>query len=1021
MPFGIKDFHKTQKTLHVGCEAPRAYFVPHSSAESARGGIRDYSDRFVTLLGEWGFGFYPSVDVAPDPKNVTELPTTIQVPMNWQHDLGKGYDTPNYTNVNYPYPVDPPHVPNVNPCGIYSRTFHVSKQMLQKDVFLLLEGVDSCFYLYVNGEFVAYSQVSHMTDEINVGAYLKEGENRITLAVLKWCDGSYLEDQDMYRASGIFREVYLLLRDKVRVEDVFVKCDLSDDFSSAEFYCDVRTNSIATVTAELLDSSYTSLGKTTATIDKEGVIRLCPINAPRLWSDEDPYLYSIELTVGEEVISIPTGARRIEVKNGVVYINGKKVKAKGVNRHDSHPLLGHATPYLHMKRDVMIMKAHNVNFVRTSHYPNDPRVLELCDRYGLFVIDEADLECHGVGIYTDRTPLTTDPEWTESYVDRARLMLERDKNHPSVVIWSVGNESGAGLNHRMQIEYFRSRDNTRLVHAEDESRRAFLLDREIEKKGSAEGLPVMPEYYRDYLDLESRMYPAPDDVVKYYLENKKSKLPLLLCEYSHAMGNGPGDLEEYWKLIYKYDNFFGGCVWEFTDHSVAIGDNVYLDPHYTYGGDFNDHPNDGCFCVDGLVYPDRRPHVGLLELKNVIKPFKAEYQGGVLKITSRRHSTDLSDLLFAYKLECDGRIVKSGVLGTFAIKPAASKRINLDLPSIHGVATLTVVATLAKEQEWMPIGGEVGKEQFILSEDRCKKYERSGATLTESNDCYTVDFEQTTVKISRSSGLITSIISSGKQMITQPVTPLLWRAPTDNDRNVRHDWAKRGLDRLDLHCYSTEAWANENEAVIEAKLSLGAKALAPAAHLTLRYSIGAGSGITVSTEAKIADNVPFLPRFGYVFTMPEGCEDVRYFGYGPYESYEDKRRASTLSVYTTTATENFEHYVRPQENSAHYGTGWADVTSVHGQGLFFSSDVPFSFSVSHFTPYLIDSTAHDYELVPEKDTTVIIDYRNSAVGSNSCGPWLDSKLQIKEKSFSYTFAIKPVFTGNVDPFTEMRR
>ena len=1035
MPFGIKDYHKSPATLHFGTEAPRAYFIPHSDKDTARSGIREYSDRFTSLCGEWEFGYYPSPELAPDPATVTELPNRIRVPMNWQNDLGKGYDTPNYTNVNYPYPIDPPHVPNENPCGIYSRTFSVKKEMLERDVMLVLEGVDSCFYLYVNGTFVAYSQVSHMTDEINISPYLKDGANRITLAVLKWCDGSYLEDQDMFRASGIFREVYLLQRDKVRVEDLFVKGEPDDSFNCATFSCSLRTNGMAQVKLGLYDDTGALLQEKCAEIDGEELVTFDPIERARLWSDEDPYLYRLEVECGGEIISLGVGARRIEIKNSVVLINGKKVKVKGVNRHDSHPLLGHSTPFLHMKRDVMIMKAHNVNFVRTSHYPNDPRCTELCDKYGLFVIDEADLECHGVGIYSDRTPLTTDPEWSESFIDRARLMVERDKNHPSVVIWSVGNESGAGLNHRLQIDFFRSRDNTRLVHAEDESRRAYNIEREIERlngikntshntasEGDAvKGFEVSPEHYRSYIDLESRMYPSPQDVVKYYLNNKASKKPLLLCEYSHAMGNGPGDLKAYWDLIYKYDSFFGGCVWEFTDHSVAVGDNVYADPHYTYGGDFGDYPNDGCFCVDGLVYPDRRPHTGLLELKNVLKPFRAEYEGGVLKITSLRRFTDLSDICFSYVIENDGKAVGSGVLGTMAINPGASRRIKIKLPcDLHGVATLTVIATSALQHEWQPIGGEIGKEQFILNEDRAKAYAKRGASLGEDDLGYTVCFADTKVRISKTSGLICSIISGGKEMLAAEVRPTMWRAPTDNDRVIKNDWKKFGLNRLDLHCYKTEAEVSENEVVVKAKLSLGAKALWPAAHLMVTYTIGEGSGITVATDVAVGRNVPFLPRFGYAFTMPEGAEDVRYFGYGPYESYEDKRQASTLSVYTTTATENFEPYVRPQENSAHYGTGWADVTFTHGQGLFFSSHKTFSFSASHYSPEYLTGVSHDYELTPERETTVIIDYRNSAVGSNSCGPRLAESLQISEKTFSFTFAVKPVFSGNVDPFKEMR-
>ncbi len=1027
MPLGIKDYHKDLKALHLGTEEPRAYYVPYSTEAEAVTGKRDYSSRYKTLIGEWSFKFFNSVQELPDYapgeewyKSVMSDSDRIRVPMSWQNNLGRGYDKPNYTNVNYPFPIDPPHVPVENPAGLYERRFDLPEGWDGKDIMLNFEGVDSCFYLYVNGSFVGYSQVSHMTSEFNVTPYVKQKDNIIRVLVLKWCDGSYLEDQDKFRSSGIIREVYLIARDKARVSDVFVRWELTEDMRAATPTVELTSNGRVQIRAKLLDPEGVKISDLTTIVDKKGVITLPVLKNPRLWSDEEPTLYTLMLEFGTEIISIKTGIRKIEISGRVILINGKKVKAKGVNRHDSHPLLGSATPYEHMLRDVMILKAHNVNMIRTSHYPNDPRFYELCDEYGLYVVDEADIECHGVvqgspSIYGPKTPLTTDPEWTGAFVDRARLMLERDKNHPSVIIWSVGNECGAGLNHEMEIKYFKDRDPSRLVHAEDDTRRVYYIDRN--RFYNPECDPGR-EYYLSYTDMNSRMYPPIEDIKEFYISKKADK-PFFLCEYSHAMGNGPGDLKAYWDLIYANDCFFGGCVWEMLDHSVAIGDNPYTNPGYTYGGDFGDYPNDGNFCVDGLVYPDRRPHTGLLELKQVVKPFKAEFKNNTVKIKSLRHFKDMSDLSLAITVERNGEIIWSQTYGALGLKPGATRSFKLPELPLFGYMTVNVSVRQAIPTSFAPLGYEVGFEQFVLVDAlTLTAPSLPSGSVTESDKHFVIENGDTRVRISRVSGLIDSIVHEGREMLSSPVTPTMWRAPTDNDMRIRSSWQAQGLDRLDVHCYSCEISEGDGLTRVVAQLSLGAAALRTAAYLTVTYAVCPKTGITVHTDAKISDYVTYLPRFGFRMSLPEGSEDVRYFGYGPTESYEDKINSTRMGLYRTTVTDNFEPYVRPQENSAHVYTKWADVTDVGGQGMYYAAD-SFSLSVSHYSPELLTRTKHNYELVPERHTTVIIDYRNSPLGSNSCGPELDKALRIDEKNFSFTFKMKPVFTGNILPFCEM--
>lgn len=1023
MPFGIPDYHKSLKHLHVGCEAPRAYFIPYADSEGACEGVRDYSPYFKTLIGTWDFKFYKSVRDVSDPR-VTDVDFSekLDVPMNWQNALGRGYDGIQYTNVDYPFPLDPPYIPEENPAGLYSRVFTLSEDDISgKDVMLNFEGVDSCFYLFINNAFVGYSQVSHMTSEFNVSKFVKAGENKIQVLVLKWCEGSYLEDQDMFRASGIFREVYLLFRDRARVNDVFVKCDLSDDFGIADFSAEIEVNAELSLEVSLLDFD----GQVIETLTKEnasGSVRFdfSSIEEPKLWSDEIPYLYAVEIRAGSEVIRINTGARRVEIKNRVVLINGKKVKAKGVNRHDSHPILGHATPMEHMIRDVMILKANNVNMIRTSHYPNDPRLLDLCDKYGLYVCDEADLECHGAMRAELEHIITNNPEWQGEYIDRAARMLERDKNHPSIIMWSVGNESGMGMNHKAMSDYFKSRDTSRMIHVEDESRRAYEIELGLRKSTSPEH---NPEYLRSYLDIESRMYP-PKEMLDYYTSSK-CKFPFFMCEYSHAMGNGPGDLAMYWEEIYKHDNFFGGCVWEMLDHSVATGENIFASPKYIYGGDSGEFPHLGSFCVDGLVYPDRKLHPGMLELKQILKPFRAEYKDGSLKITNLRHFKSLSDLSLCYTVEKNGAVIRSVRVGELNIPAERSRSYKIDvLPDEYTTLNISVRQNVATE--WADVGYEVGSCQFIVSEKILEKTPKAmKPTVSEDENFYTVRVSECIYKIGKGSGLIESIVSSGKEMLTAPIKPTIWRAPTDNDRKIRKKWEYNYFDHEDTNCHKTELETERDMARIKAEVIVSPPGVPVILTLSIAYTFGCGDGVRIECDAKRGrgvngenfDTLPPLPRFGFKVRMPEGMEDVRYFGYGPYESYEDKRLASRVGMFKTTATDNFEHYIRPQENSSHYGCKWADVTSVSGHGVYFSGE-SFSFSVSHYDPLYLTGFDHDYELVPEHDTTMIIDYRNSGIGSNSCGPELAPEYRLEENEFSFAFYMKPSFSGNILPFKE---
>lgn len=1001
MPLNIPNYHQSTETLHVGCEKPRAYFVPFPCGCASKHAERGESTFFKSLCGEWSFKFFKSVNDVCDLS--TEGSDKLTVPMSWQMALGRGYDVPNYTNVNYPIPYDPPFVPDENPCGLYSRKFTVPAAMAGKKIYLNFEGVDSAFYVWVNDEFAAYSQVSHMTSEIDITSLVHAGENEIKVLVLKWSDGTYLEDQDMWRMSGIFREVYLLFRDETHIRDIFVHCDLDDSFTDADFTADVDVTGKATVEWTLDCPCGETISSGKCDVDESGKIVVPTIKNAKLWSDEEPNLYSLTLHCGNEYITLPIGARRVEIKDGCVVINGKKVKAKGVNRHDSHHLLGHATPVEHMVRDIMIMKAHNVNMVRTSHYPNDPRFTALCDKYGIYVCDETDLETHGARPWY---ALSRSPEWEGEYVDRVQRMVERDKNHPCVIFWSLGNESGWGQNHVAMHTWIKSRDTSRIVHYEGAN-----YDYNDGK------------YLRDVTDIESRMYPSPTWCDNYCKAPERDE-PLFLCEYSHAMGNGPGDLRDYWEVIEANDNFFGGCVWEFIDHSVAIGDK-YGDPSFTYGGDFGDHPNDGNFCVDGLVYPDRRVHTGLEELKQAIMPVAVrEVKPGTVAIKSRRYFKSMNDISMAWTVKVDGKAVKSGVHPNLDIAPEAEEVFEIvpenELPA-HGTVTLDLSFRQNKPTEWADVGYEVGFAQFIY--ERAEKVKAAPALypveLCENREEYTVTVGETVYKISKFSGMITDICDNGEHLITKPVVPQIWRAPTDNDRNVQWDWRNSSIHNAKVKCYSTEVVkADENEAVILSKISLAAAPNEVVLRADITYTVKYGMGIKIACDVKWNVQKKHYPRFGMRLTMPEGAEQMRYFGYGPNESYVDKRLASKLGEYKSTVTENYEPYVFPQENSSHWGCRWADVHTVAGHGFLFTSCEPFSFNASHFSPEQLTETRHHYELKREPETTVMLDMRMDGIGSNSCGPELAEKYRFNETEFSSSVTIKPVFAAEVNPYRE---
>lgn len=1015
----LPNYHRDLQTLHYNCEKPRAYFIPYSTQEGAKQGLRSKSDFFKTLCGEWSFRWYSSVYEVEEIESYTvnnETNDKIDVPSCWQTYIDRDYDKPNYTNKRYPFPIDPPHMPDDIPCGLYMREFNLTDAEISSGkVYINFEGVESCFYLWINDSFVAYSQVSHMTSEIDITDYVDIGKNTIKVLVLKWCDGSYLEDQDMYRYSGIFREVYLLFRAENHIKDIFVKPVLDENYENGVLTIETETDTPANIEYLLYAPNGELIRKDV--FDSENGISF-DVKSPELWSDESPLLYELYLIYCGEFIKIDVGFRSYQVIDNIILINGKKVKAKGVNRHDSHHLLGHVTPYEHMLEDLYILKRHNVNMIRTSHYPNDPRFLEMCDRLGFYVVDEADIETHGMEYINQDLPrqytrhyISDNPSWEHAYVDRAILMVERDKNHACVIFWSLGNEAGYGCNFKAMSRWIKSRDKSRLVHYEGAN--AELYANKIQQV--------------DVVDMESRMYPSVD-YCKEYFNNPDYTQPFFLCEYSHAMGNGPGDLPEYWEVIYDNDRFFGGCIWEYTDHSVQI--DVNGKKGFTYGGDFGDFPNDENFCIDGLVYPDRRVHTGLLEVKEVYKPYRIKAKDinkGIFEVKNLRNFSDLSDIDILWTVECNGKVIKEGVINSLDIGPYETADIVFDISDTFGYSYLNLSFVNNCATEWADTFYEIGHDQFELpSEHKAPvlRDRKKAVNVYENEKAITISIDETEYTIDRLRGLLTNIKNNGREMLAKPVRPRIWRAPIDNDRKIRLEWEKEFFHTCTTKCYSVEIAEKDCDSVtVVANIAVSSYVVMPICRLKIAYTVTSDGRLEISTDANVNELSTWLPRFGYEFVMKKDNEYVKYFGYGPYESYVDKRLSSKMGVFKTTATDNFEPYVMPQENSSHYNTKWATVTSARGCGLLFmkNEQLGFEFGVSHYSAEDLTKAMHNYELVANKETYVSIDYKQSGIGSGSCGTSLADKWKLSEKQFSFKFSVKPVDTGNINCFEELER
>ena len=1010
----VPRYYENLNVLHENTMPARAYYIPASKRMDNLVEHREESDRMQLLNGTWKFQYFTSIYNIKDSffeKNYdTENFDEIQVPSVWQM---AGYDTHQYTNIRYPFPFDPPYVPQDIPCGAYVHNFEYSRDEKASKAFLNFEGVDSCFYVWINGSYIGYSQVSHMTSEFDVTDVLQDGTNTVAVLVMKWCDGSYLEDQDKFRMSGIFRDVYILKRPKQAISDYHIKTRIEDMLAKVEIEMKFYSPLNVKISIEDRNGAVVALGS----IAEEGTAVL-EIASPELWNTENPYLYKLILETENEVIVDHIALRKIEIKDQVIYLNGQKIKFRGVNRHDSDPVTGFTINPEQITTDLTLMKQHNFNAIRSSHYPNAPFFYEMCDKYGFMVIDEADIEAHGpFMIYrkedTDynrfkrwNEKIADDPAWEEAIVDRVKLMVERDKNRFCIVMWSMGNESAYGCNFEKALEWTKNFDPDRITQYESARYRNY------------------DETY-DYsnLDVYSRMYPALSEIQK-YLDKDGSK-PFLLVEYCHSMGNGPGDFEDYFQMIQDNDKMCGGFVWEWCDHAIAHGTAENGKTIYAYGGDHGEEIHDGNFCMDGLVYPDRTVHTGLLEYKNVYRPVRVvsyDKESGELVLHNYMDFDDLKDYVkISYELTQDGLVISKGILSEFSVASHGEGKTNLKISvPENGKCYLKLIYYLKKEMPLLEENHILGFDEIEVSQKdaKCQLAEKwLEKTATDSELQVNEDDTQIHIKgrefaytIDRRTALFTEMKFAGREYLNHPMELNIWRAPTDNDMYIKAEWKKAHYDKAYTRAYTTEVVQGKHGVKIASHASVVAETVQKILDVTITWKIDASGKIDADIEATKDGEFPDLPRFGVRMFLDKKLSDARYFGMGPQESYRDKHQAASHGLYRANVRDLHEDYIRPQENGSHYDCGYVELNnSRYGMAAF--SESTFSFNASYYTQEELEKKTHNYELAESDSVVLCVDYALNGIGSNSCGPVVLDQYRFNDVLFRFQFTLVPYVKG----------
>ena len=1006
--------------------------LPYATVEQALEGTREASPYYLSLNtgapGGRGWKFHYVAKPADRPREFHRTDfddrawAEIKVPSNWQL---QGYDKPIYLNTRYPWAPENPQPPTIppdyNPVGSYRTTFEVPAGWAGRRVFLHFAGVNSAFHLWVNGRWVGYSEDSMTAAEFDVTPFLKAGENLLAAQVFRWSDGSYLEDQDTWRLSGIYRDVFLYSTPALRISDFGVRTDLDEAYRDATLLVRPRLRSHDgataegfTVEAQLFDADRRPvlaqpLGRDAKAILDEkypqrdtnpfGLLE-AKVTAPRLWSAETPYLYTLVLSLKDpkgavvQATSARVGFREVEVRGERLLLNGRPIRFYGVDRHEHDPDHGQAVPYERMVQDAELMKQYNVNAVRTSHYPNDPRWYELCDRYGIYVLDEANLETHGV---TGR--LTNDSQWLSAFVERARRMVERDKNHPSVVMWSLGNESGMGPNHAAMAGWIRESDPTRPIHYE--------------------GAAMKP---RDpaWVDVVSRMYTRIPELAQMAKDPLDTR-PVVLCEYAYARGNAVGNLKEYWDLIESEDRLLGGFIWDWVDKGLRKRDAQGRE-FWAYGGDYGDEPNDGTMVCNGIVLPDRRPEPELYEVAKVyqrIDTTAVDAAAGRIRVRNEHDFRDLDFVEVAWSVEHDGRVVDEGRMPAPALGPKQEGELRLPLkrvaPGPGAEAFLKVRYALAKDEVWAKAGHVVAWEQVPLPAGEAAPAVALAAMppveLDESGPALTVKGKGFSVAVGRASGALESFRHEGRELVASPLVPNFWRVPLDNDIGflLLNDMPRR------LAAWKTAGPQRRVASVKAERLSpqavrITAEATLPAAssaYVTTWTVYGSGD-VVVEARFTPGGELPELPRFGMQMAVPGALGTMTWLGRGPHENYWDRHTGAAVGRYSGRVEDLVHPYVRPQENANRTDVRWVALTGADGSGLLASGLPLLSVSAWPYTMEDLEKATHVNELPRRDAVTLNLDLRQMGVGGDDgWGARPHAEYTLDAKPYAYSFRLRP--------------
>lgn len=1004
--------YENLEVLHEHTLPNRSYYIPASENVDSLVHRRENSDRFQLLNDKWKFRYYSSIydlqDAFYEKDYQGEGYHPVSVPGVWQN---YGYDCHQYTNVKYPFPFDPPYVPQENPCGAYLYDFEYKKCQDAPNAFLNFEGVDSCFYVWINGIYAGYSQVSHSTSEFDITELLVEGKNRLAVLVLKWCDGSYMEDQDKFRMSGIFNDVYILHRPKQMIYDYFVKTSHTKEKACVTVEVKYWKDQGIFTKATLTDADGKQID--TAEILENGALEL-NIDDPVLWNTENPYLYTLVLETEYEVITERVGIREICIQDKIVLFNGKPIKFRGVNRHDSDPVTGFVIGIEQMKKDLLLMKQHNFNAIRSSHYPNQPVFYQLCDEYGFMVIDEADNESHGpIGLYYEddayknklkrwNESISDHPDYIEATLDRTKRCVEREKNRPCIVIWSMGNECAYGCTFEEALKWTKEFDSSRLTHFE-----------------SARYHSDKRKYDFSNLDLYSRMYPSLSDI-REYLDGDPDK-PMILIEYCHSMGNGPGDFEDYFQLFQKEPMTCGGFVWEWCDHGIYKGDSADGKAMYFYGGDHGEEVNDGNFCMDGLVYPDRTPHTALLEYKNVYRPIRVtafDQDKGMLFLHNYLDFTNAKEAVrIKYEVRCDGMTLETGELCPCSIEPSETAAVPLALSVPERGDTYLVVSYYAAVgTALVPEGHFLGFDEVkLFNEDsrnqiavsKTAEFGKNSRILavTQTDAFVTVEGEAFHYVLDKRTGLFTKLTRDGMDFLERPMEVNIWRAPVDNDMHLKNEWYKARYHRTSVRAYDTTVEPCEEGIRILCSMSMAADSIQKILAMDTVWTIDGEGSIELSMHVKRFPEFPMLPRFGLRLFLNKGMNQVTYYGMGPMESYCDKHQSASHGVYTGLVKELHEDYIRPQENGSHYDCSYVIVGNDKHRLEAYGKKT-FCFNASEYDQEELTVKKHNFELQTSGHTILCLDYGQNGLGSDSCGPELLEKYRLDSMEFTFAIQLK---------------